>query len=325
MVKEWRLRTAMVFFTPDSRGLIISDGGELSIWDVATLALIRRIRRDVAHFPSYVAFSPDGRLMALEMAPGIIHLKDAATARTVARLEDPHGDTAGWLSFTPEGNQLVVTAVQARAVHIWDLRLIRQRLVQMGLDWDAPAYPPADPESEAKERLTVTVLPGDPAQPDLLREQKARQDIETYRRALDAKPDSAKHCNNLAWAYLTAPLALRDVKAALPLAELAVRLEPANAVCGNTLGVACYRAGQYHKAIGVLRPNLDRQEDRALAFDLFFLAMSHHQLGETARARDYYDWAIRWMGPQRRLSAECDEDLKLFRAEAEEVLRINTK
>ena len=54
----------------------------------------------------------------------------------------------------------------------------------------------------------------------------------------------------------------------------------------NTLGVAYYRAGRYREAVEVLRPNLERQEDTGLAFDLYFLAMSHHRLGETARARD---------------------------------------
>jgi len=43
--------------------------------------------------------------MALEMAPGIIHLKEAATGRTVARLEDPHGDRATWQAFTPDGTR----------------------------------------------------------------------------------------------------------------------------------------------------------------------------------------------------------------------------
>ena len=64
----------------------------------------------------------------------------------------------------------------------------------------------------------------------------------------------------------------------------------------NTLGVAYYRAGRYREAVDVLRPNLESQDDRSLAFDLYFLAMSHHCLGEAARARDYFDWAVRWTG-----------------------------
>ena len=111
MVHEWVVgKRTLVFFTPDSRALIISRGDEFSFWDVETLQPIRRLRRDVAQFPGCVAFSPDGRLMALEMAPAVIHLKEVATGRTVARLEDPHGDRATWQGFTPDGTQLVVVA-----------------------------------------------------------------------------------------------------------------------------------------------------------------------------------------------------------------------
>ena len=102
MVHEWVLgKRTFVFFTPDSRALIISRGDEFSFWDVETLQPIRRLPRDVAQFPGHVAFSPDGRLMALEMAPAVIHLKEVATGRTVAKLEDPHGDRATWHGLHP--------------------------------------------------------------------------------------------------------------------------------------------------------------------------------------------------------------------------------
>jgi uncharacterized protein HemY len=122
---------------------------------------------------------------------------------------------------------------------------------------------------------------------------------------------------------VTAPEALRDVKAALPLAEKAVRLAPKNAMYGNTLGVACYRAGRFRQAVEVLRANLDKQEDWGLAFDLYFLAMSHHRLGEPARARDYFDWAARWSRTHKGLSTGHVEELDLFRAEATELLGID--
>jgi WD40 repeat protein len=155
---EWVVgRQTNVFFTPDSRTLIISRGDEFSFWDVATLQPIRRLRRDVALYPGYVAFSPDGRLIALEMAPAVIHLKETATGRTVARLEDPHGDRATWQGFTPDGTQLVVIASYASAVHIWDLRAIRTRLKDMNLDWDWPAFPPAANENLAAANGTIEV------------------------------------------------------------------------------------------------------------------------------------------------------------------------
>ena len=85
--------------------------------------------------------------------------------------------------------------------------------------------------------------------------------------------------------------------------------------------MAYYRAGRYREAVEILRPNLDSQEDWALAFDLYFLAMTHHRLGETARARDYYDWAVRWKRTQPGLSAGHLEELNVFQAEAEELLK----
>jgi serine/threonine protein kinase/WD40 repeat protein/tetratricopeptide (TPR) repeat protein len=148
VVNEWNLgKRSFTYFTPDSRTLIISRDDELSFWDVSTFQPIRRLPRDVAQFPSHVAFSPDGRLMAMEMAPATIHLKEVATGRTVAQFEDPHGDRAGWTGFTPDGTQLIVAAKQTQVIRIWDLRAIRARLKTMQLDWDWPEF---EPESDAR-------------------------------------------------------------------------------------------------------------------------------------------------------------------------------
>src|SRR5207248_6663928 len=121
---------------------------------VDTLQRVRWLTREVAQFPGHVAFSADGKLMAVEMAPAVIHLKEVATGRTVARLEDPHGDRASWQGFTPDGTQLVVVASFARAIHIWDLRAIRTRLKDMNLDWDWPEFRPLPAGNPAAEPVT---------------------------------------------------------------------------------------------------------------------------------------------------------------------------
>src|SRR5262249_62058778 len=104
--------------TPDSRALIIARGDEFTFWDVATLQPIRRLPREAGLYPGHVAFSPDGRLMAVEMAPAVIHLREVATGRAVARLEDRHGARATCQGFTPVGTRLVVGASFARAIHV---------------------------------------------------------------------------------------------------------------------------------------------------------------------------------------------------------------
>jgi WD40 repeat protein len=142
-VHEWVVgKRTFVFFTPDSRALIISRGEEFSFWDVATREPIRRLPREGTPYPGHVAFSPDGRLMALEMAPAVLHFMEVTTGRTLARIEDPNGDRASWQGFTPDGTRLVVSGY-ARAIHVWDLRAIRTRLKDMNLDWDSPEFPPA--------------------------------------------------------------------------------------------------------------------------------------------------------------------------------------
>jgi hypothetical protein len=53
--------------------------------------------------------------------------------------------------------------------------------------------------------------------------------------------------------------------------------------------------------------------------------MSYQRLGETERAKDYYDWAVRWTGTQTKMSAAHLEELRLFRAEAERVMNEKEK
>jgi serine/threonine protein kinase/WD40 repeat protein len=143
LIREWVLGTrTLVFFTPDSRALIICRGDDFAFWDLETLQPLRRISRDGNQFPGWVAFSPDARLVALEIAPGVIHLMEMTSGRTVARLTDPDGDRASWQAFAPDGTRLVVVAGHASAVHIWDLRAIRTRLKMMNLDWDWQEFPP---------------------------------------------------------------------------------------------------------------------------------------------------------------------------------------
>src|SRR5260370_29352103 len=109
--------------------------------------------------------------MALEMAPGVVHLKEAGTGRTVARLEDPHGDRPTWLGFTPDGTKLVVAASFASAVHVWDLRAIRTRLQAMNLDWDWPEFPSGTDTSlgdalTAQQKLDAAIEQAPRLQPD---------------------------------------------------------------------------------------------------------------------------------------------------------------
>jgi serine/threonine protein kinase/WD40 repeat protein len=301
-------------FSPDGRWLSIGGDGN-RLFAVGTWEPGPQVG-------AWGVFAPDSRLMAIQPTTGAIRLFDRAKGVELAGLEDPDFQATGRLLFTPDGDKLICLN---KKICVWDLRLLRQHLKPLDLDWDYPDFRPADPVSTIRRPWQVEILASAVAKPALTPDERARRAIERCREKLNADQGSPDACNSLAWAYLTAPAALRDVKAALPLAQNALRLVPDNADYRNTLGVAYYRAERYPEAVAMLQPNLDRQKGTLLAFDLYFLAMSHHQLGETARAREYYDWAVRWTRGQRGLPPAHQEELTAFRSEADELLRIEKK
>jgi serine/threonine protein kinase/WD40 repeat protein/Flp pilus assembly protein TadD len=161
VLREWGVARAEAFFTPDGSTLVICPGDSFDFWDVKSGRLVRQLPWDIALSPGCVAFAPDDLLMAVEMAPAVIHLKEVATGKTVARLVDPNGDRASWIGFTPDGTRLVTAARYARAVHVWDLQAIRARLKEMSLDWEWPEFRPRAAPPPAP--LTVEVVSERPA------------------------------------------------------------------------------------------------------------------------------------------------------------------
>jgi serine/threonine protein kinase/WD40 repeat protein len=308
---------AIAKFSPDGKWLMTSEFRHSRLWEVGTWREVRRYQ------PARFTFSPDSRLLAINDELGVIRLIEITTGREVACLTGPDSVSYQPYCFTLDGTRLISSG--GKGLYVWDLRLIRQELKELGLDWDWPEFPPLDSSGEGTKPLKVEVDLGDLGKPSLTREQRARQAIEKYRRLVAAKPDDARVCNGLAWYYATAPEPLREVKAAVPLAEKAVKLAPKVAMYVNTLGVVYYRAGRYREAVELLRANLRHSEDSCLAHDLYFLAMSHQRLGEPARARDYYDWAVSWTRTQHDLPASFLEELAEFQAEAKELLEIKEK
>lgn len=268
---------------------------------------------------SGVAVAPAGDLVAMNPLAGVTALHDRGTGRELTRLQGPHSHATGLHCFTPDGSKLIELGnTEVKGIHVWDLRLIRDGLKEMGLEGDWPAFPRTTAERGIAKPPKVEVLL-------LTREQKARQAIDKYRLELKAKPDNASSCNNLAWEYATGPESLRDVKAAITLAENAVRIVPNDLNFRNTLGVVYYRAERYREAAEVLRGNLVSRNDRNLSIDLYFLAMSHHRLGDAVRAREYFVLADREGSPAHESPTPEDEELVLFRAEAAKLLGVKIK
>src|SRR5262249_21922298 len=148
-------------------------------------------------------------------------------------------------------------------------------------------------------------------------EDRARED---RAKALGLEQSDPTAMNNLAMRLLTGPAAQRDPALALRLIQQAVQQEPQNSIFLNTLGIAQYRNEAYKEAIATLEKSLALGEGKYDAFDLFFLAMSHARLGNRDKAQECFDRAVKWVEGQKSLPAHDVEELKAFRAEAEEVL-----
>jgi serine/threonine protein kinase/WD40 repeat protein len=130
-----------VSFSPDGRWLATSSSTTLSdyqLWEVGTWQ--PKSPSQAADGYTFTAFSPDGRMMA-RIQRHKIQLLETSTEKPLATLEAPGSIVMMKLQFSPDGSQL--TAVQFdQQVQLWDLRLIRQELAAMHLDWDSPPYPP---------------------------------------------------------------------------------------------------------------------------------------------------------------------------------------
>ncbi len=144
---------------------------------------------------------------------------------------------------------------------------------------------------------------------------------------LELQAEGAQLCNNVAWLrYLMVSEKQRDPQKAVALAEKAIRLDPDDWALLNTLGVAYYRLGNYPRALEAFERSLRDSRDEAAAFDLFFLAMCHHRLGNESKARDEYEAAVRWeirFGPTLN-NPDWRRELSEFQSEAKAVLAKQT-
>ncbi len=148
-----------ISFSPDGRWLVSCthpDAGNASFhfWRVGTWELgLRIVYEGNAASASPPAFTRDGRLMALGIAPDQVLLADASTGRELARLTTLQPVAPTPLVFSPDGTKLVANTNQRTAL-VWDLRRTRAQLRQLGVDWDAPTYPP-DGESSATKPAPI--------------------------------------------------------------------------------------------------------------------------------------------------------------------------
>ncbi|MFL5245236.1 MAG: hypothetical protein ACJ8FY_24305 [Gemmataceae bacterium] len=86
------------------------------------------------------------RIMAICDTLWEVQLLDWATGRELARLPADAGRAISAMSFSPDSSQMVVAT--GSGALLWDLRLIRQELAKLDLDWDLPPYKGRQPTDQ---------------------------------------------------------------------------------------------------------------------------------------------------------------------------------
>lgn len=117
-------------FSPDGRRLVTTQDDQVRLWDLRSgKHLSRRTDKDSWGFATEVAFSPDGKTLALLAQfcpPGDpraplprIHLCDAKTLDELGVLEPKNASEVSGLTFSPDGKRLAFGTAQG--LQLWDV------------------------------------------------------------------------------------------------------------------------------------------------------------------------------------------------------------
>jgi WD40 repeat protein len=313
--------------SPNGRYLATSaEPGEVDVWDLEERKLLQKVAQSrkmwtqVGSFHNqWLAFSPDSKTLAYATEFGSIHLWNVGAGQDVLVLEE--GRLPDWqrarLFFNKDGSKLFALSIGSRGpkgASRWDV-------------WNATPLPPDVVYSRAAQKrigeLARKFGLKEEIQPRLEADAELSAPIRNVAlRQLAKYGEDPGVLNDLAAAVTAdAGRSAKEYELALRQAQRSVELRPDNPFSAHTLGEAYYRVREYRKALETLRkaialrPEKDRKEG---LWDLHFLAMIHHHLGQPDQARAYLK---RFRGLANQNLHSSDEALyRAFLAEAEELI-----
>ncbi len=167
-----------VEFSPDGERLATGGSHKYQLHDTRSWRVIAEVQRE-GGAPA-LDYDPAGRIIAASYSDQVTLLLDAQSLRELARLESPSSGLMSRLAFSPDGGYLVVTT-ENRIAYLWNLRLLRRELAEVGLRWETPA-PASDDHLQSAPAHSVVEFDVAPFQSRLAQQMSADELFAAARR-----------------------------------------------------------------------------------------------------------------------------------------------
>jgi WD40 repeat protein len=294
-----------IAYSPDGRRLAVANPRRpLELWDVETgqIAMILALDRDSQEGCSSATWSADGKRLAAAFGFRV-RIWDATERSPEERRQATEGDALAWhqqeliwanqrWDWFAAAYHLgkVIETQPSHAGHYAQRAGFRACLAEDSRGrWGAAA---------ADMAMAVFLSPDDARQWYYLAMLTlATGDRVGYRAVCEimlarfGRTNQALVVHNVAWACSLGPEAVADPSRVVALVRRVLDQQPGNMYCQNALGVALYRAGDFHGAREWLGKAVQVRPPEEKAWYWLFLAMTHHQLSEPKEARRWLDQA----------------------------------
>jgi WD40 repeat protein len=131
-------RHADAQFSPDGRWLLTGTDAEYQLWSAGAWQPDRAWPSELGgRNAGAIAYSPDGRYVALALGANSLQLRDGRDYAELVRLEPPMALSLEALGWSPDSTRLYVHQAGHRVCY-WSLPELRGELAKLGLDWAEP-------------------------------------------------------------------------------------------------------------------------------------------------------------------------------------------
>jgi len=147
VLKELESSCDPVAFSPDGHLLATANGVDCRFWNLASWKCDHVFRRDERSGASPITFSSDGQVAAIPLTSYTVRLLDTKSWKELATLSGPEPQYLSSIAFNSDDSMLAI-GCETKEIQLWNLRLIRQELAEMKLDWETPSLSTGTPRSE---------------------------------------------------------------------------------------------------------------------------------------------------------------------------------